>query len=132
MGITVARVRHAEALVASGVGNILVASEIVDDDSLQRLIEISRRAEVILCVDNEENIARIARLAGDAKPNINLVIDLEVGLGRCGAPPKEALRLARMARDAGLRVRGLMGYEGHLQKLAPTEQTQSLRRRLPG
>jgi D-serine deaminase-like pyridoxal phosphate-dependent protein len=127
MGITVARVRHAEALVASGVGNILVASEIVDDDSLQRLIEISRRAEVILCVDNEENIARIARLAGDAKPNINLVIYLEVGLGRCGAPPKEALRLARMARDAGLRVRGLMGYEGHLQKLAPTEQTQSLR-----
>ncbi len=127
IGMTVARVRHAEALAEHGVGSILVANEIVDEGSLRRLIEISRYAEIILSVDDEENVSQIARLAGDAKANINLVIDLEVGLGRCGAPLKEALSLARMARDFGLRVRGLMGYEGHLQKLPPTEQTQSLR-----
>jgi D-serine deaminase-like pyridoxal phosphate-dependent protein len=127
IGMTVARVRHAEALVERGIGSILVANEIVAEGSLQRLIELSHRAEIILTVDDAENIAQIARIAGDTRPKVNVVIDLEVGLGRCGAPLEEALSLARIARDAGLRVRGLMGYEGHLQKLPPTEQTRRLR-----
>jgi D-serine deaminase-like pyridoxal phosphate-dependent protein len=127
IGITVARVRHAEALVELGVSSILIANEIVDDSSLRRLIDLSHRAEIILSVDDAENIARIAHLAGDAKSNVNVVIDLEVGLGRCGAPPNQALTLARLARDAGLRVRGLMGYEGHLQKLPDTDETRRLR-----
>ncbi len=127
IGITVARVRHAEALVERGIPSILVANEIVDDKSLGRLIELSHRAEIILSVDNAENIARIARLAGDAVTNVNVVIDLEVGLRRCGAPPQGALTLARQARDAGLRVRGLMGYEGHLQKMPDTNETRRFR-----
>lgn len=127
IGITVARVRHAEALVEGGIPSILVANEIVDDSSLRRLIALSRRAEIILAVDDAENIARIAHLAGDAKGNMNVVIDLEVGLGRCGAPPQQALTLARQARDLGLRVRGVMGYEGHLQKMPDTDETLRLR-----
>ena len=127
IGITVARVRHAEALVESGIPSVLVANEIVDDSSLRRLIELSHRAEIILSVDDSENIAQIAHLAGDARSNVNVVIDLEVGLGRCGAPSNQALTLARLARDAGLRVRGLMGYEGHLQKLPDTDETRRLR-----
>ena len=132
IGITVARVRHAEALVERGIPSILVANEIVDDRSLRRLIELSRRAEIILCVDDAENIEQIARLAGDARTNVNVVIDIEVGLGRCGAPPEEALSLARRARDEGLKVRGLMGYEGHLQKLPETDETLRLRRGVAG
>ena len=127
IGITVARVRHAEALVKRGISSILVANEVVDDSSLRRLIELCRRAEIILSVDDAENIARIARLGGDLRPKINVVIDLEVGLGRCGAPPEQALVLARQARDAGLRVRGLMGYEGHLQKMPESDETRLLR-----
>ena len=38
IGVTVARVRHAEALVERGIPSILVANEIVDDGSLRRLI----------------------------------------------------------------------------------------------
>ena len=127
IGITVARVRHAEVLVERGIPSILIANEIVDDSSLRRLIKLSRRAEIILSVDDAQNIARIAHLAGDAKSNVNVVIDLEVGLGRCGAPSNGALTLARLARDAGLRVRGLMGYEGHLQKMPDTDETRQLR-----
>jgi D-serine deaminase-like pyridoxal phosphate-dependent protein len=127
IGITVARVRHAEALVRHGIRSVLVANEIVDESSLRRLIDLSQRAEIILAVDNPEVISQVARLAGDAKSEFNVVIDLEVGLKRCGAPVSDALTLARAARNAGLRVRGLMGYEGHLQKLPPTEQTRRLR-----
>ena len=43
-----------------------------------------------------------------------VVIDVNVGLPRCGCPPEQAGRLADRARAAGLSVRGVMGYEGHI------------------
>ena len=42
------------------------------------------------------------------------LIDVNVGLPRCGCPPGEAGRFADRARSAGLTVRGVMGYEGHI------------------
>ena len=43
-----------------------------------------------------------------------MVIDVDVGLPRCGCRPEEAGRLAELARARGLEVRGVMGYEGHV------------------
>ena len=60
-------------------------------------------------VDSEETIAAAAR-AGVAE----VLIDVNVGLPRCGCSPEEAGRLADRARAAGLSVRGVMGYEGHI------------------
>jgi D-serine deaminase-like pyridoxal phosphate-dependent protein len=42
-----------------------------------------------------------------------VVIDVNVGLPRCGCAPEEAARLAELARRRGLSVRGVIGYEGH-------------------
>jgi D-serine deaminase-like pyridoxal phosphate-dependent protein len=42
-----------------------------------------------------------------------VLVDVNVGLPRCGCPPPEAGRLADRARALGLEVRGVMGYEGH-------------------
>src|SRR5439155_27132868 len=43
-----------------------------------------------------------------------VLIDVNVGLPRCGCAPDDAGRLAELARSRGLEVRGVMGYEGHL------------------
>ena len=45
-----------------------------------------------------------------------MLVDVNVGLPRCGCEPGEAGRIAELARDAGLAVRGVMGYEGHLMR----------------
>jgi D-serine deaminase-like pyridoxal phosphate-dependent protein len=51
---------------------------------------------------------------------MNLLVDVDLGLKRCGAPPGEpAAALARTIVESGLGLRGLMGYEGHLQPLVP-------------
>ncbi len=42
-----------------------------------------------------------------------VLIDVNVGLPRCGCSPADAGGLAELARGAGLEVRGVMGYEGH-------------------
>ena len=127
IGITVARVRHAEALVQHGIQSILIANEIVDEPRIKRLLDLSHHAEIVVAVDNAEVIDDMGRWARNGKSTLNVVIDLELGLGRCGAPVQEALSLAQAALGAGLRVRGLMGYEGHLQKLPDTEESRQRR-----
>jgi len=42
------------------------------------------------------------------------VIDVNVGLPRCGCEPEDAGRLAEEAARRGVAVRGVMGYEGHV------------------
>ena len=66
-------------------------------------------ALVTIAVDSEEAVERAA-----AAGLRNVLIDVNVGLPRCGIVPGDAGRLADRARSAGLEVRGVMGYEGHL------------------
>ena len=49
-----------------------------------------------------------------------VLIDVNVGLPRCGCRPEDAGRLAEVARRRGLVVRGVMGYEGHVVGLPET------------
>ena len=46
----------------------------------------------------------------------DVLIDVNVGLARCGCNPPDAGRLADLARKRGMTVRGVMGYEGHLMR----------------
>jgi D-serine deaminase-like pyridoxal phosphate-dependent protein len=64
---------------------------------------------VTLAVDSAETVEAAAR--GGVR---EVIIDVNVGLPRCGCQPADAGRLADMARDRGLSVRGVMGYEGHV------------------
>jgi D-serine deaminase-like pyridoxal phosphate-dependent protein len=50
-----------------------------------------------------------------------VLVDVCVGLPRCGCPPDEAGAIADRARSRGLEVRGVMGYEGHLLREQPAE-----------
>lgn len=104
---TVATPREAIGLAAAGLDDdILVANEVVDP---RRLAELSTLPNVTIAVDSETTIeaAATARIA-------SCVVDIDVGLTRCGCDPADAGRLADLARARGLTVRGVMGYEGHL------------------
>lgn len=110
-GFTAATVREVECLAAAGLGDdLLLANEVLDPSRLARLGALVRdgRARVTLAVDSEATVEAAAR-AGVRE----VLVDVEVGLPRCGCDPAEAGRLADLARARGLAVRGVMGYEGH-------------------
>ena len=92
----------------AGLGeDLLLANEVVD---ATRLGELARAgARITVAVDSDATIDAAAR-AGVPE----VLIDVNVGLPRCGCRPEEAGRLAERARAAGLTVRGVMGYEGHI------------------
>jgi D-threonine aldolase len=102
--------------------DLLLANEVVDPDRLDGLAALDGR--VTVAVDSETTIDAAAR-AGIGE----VVIDVFVGMPRCGCPPDEAGRLADHARAGGLTVRGVMGYEGHVVGVADRatreEQTEA-------
>ncbi|MBA2624535.1 MAG: alanine racemase, partial [Acidimicrobiia bacterium] len=113
VGFTCATVREVEGLAAAGLGqDLLLANEVVDARRLGRLAA-DGSARVTLAVDSEVTVTAAA--AGGVA---EVLIDVNVGLPRCGCPPEEAGPLADLARSSGLSVRGVMGYEGHVVPVA--------------
>ena len=100
-----ATIREIEGLAKAGLGDdLLLANEVLD---ARRLGDLDAR--VTVAVDSAETIDAAVR--GGVK---EVLVDVDVGLPRCGALPEEAGRLADLARAKGLNVRGVMGYEGHV------------------
>jgi D-serine deaminase-like pyridoxal phosphate-dependent protein len=103
-GLTCATVREVEGLARAGLGeDLLLANEVAD---ARRLGAVDAR--VTLAVDSPATVDAAA--AGGVR---EVLIDVNVGLPRCGCPPEGAGALADRARSRGLEVRGVMGYEGH-------------------
>ncbi|HUI27731.1 MAG TPA: alanine racemase [Candidatus Kryptonia bacterium] len=102
---TCATIRELEGMAAAGLGDdLLLANEVLDTRRLRKL-----NARVTAAVDSDATIAAAA--AGGVR---EVLIDVNVGLPRCGCQPDDAARLADLARRQGLTVRGVMGYEGHV------------------
>ncbi len=120
IGITCARLWQAERLVSFGIRDILIANEIAGEEPVARFVEMSHEAPVIVALDNPKVVADMARHARNCKAVVNVVVDVDLGLQRCGVPPGEpAVKLAKQVVESGLKFRGIMGYEGHLQPRPP-------------
>ena len=114
---TCATIREMEGMAAAGLGeDLLLANEVVDATRLGRI-----DGRVTVAVDSASTVEAAAR--GGVK---EVLIDVNVGLPRCGCPPEEAGQLAEMARSKGLSVRGVMGYEGHVVGLPERALRQEL------
>jgi D-serine deaminase-like pyridoxal phosphate-dependent protein len=118
---TCATPREAVGLAAAGLGaDLLVANEVVDPRRLSALAALGDGVNVTVAVDSETTIDAAALAAVRS-----CLIDVDVGLPRCGCDPAEAGRLADLARRRGLDVRGVMGYEGHLMVLDDRERQRN-------
>jgi len=119
-GFTCATIRECEGMVAAGLGtDLLLANEVLDASRIGVLVAAGAR--VTVAVDSVPTIEAAA--AGGVS---EVVIDVNVGLPRCGCRPADAGRLADLARARGLAVRGAMGYEGHVVGL--TDATERARK----
>lgn len=115
-GFCCATVREMEGMAAAGLGeDLLLANETLDARRLGRL-----DARVTVAVDSPETIA--AAVEGGVR---EVLIDVNVGLPRCGCAPEQAGRLADLARRQGLTVRGVMGYEGHAMALVDRAEREA-------
>ena len=120
VGMCCQKVAEAEALVEGGITDVLVSNEVVGPLKIARLAALSQRAHIGVCVDHPDNLAALE--ARGAK--LDVYIELEVGMRRCGiAPGEPALALARaIARSKTLRFAGLQAYHGRAQHMRTMEE----------
>ena len=110
------KVGEAEVLVAGGIADVLVANEVVGSTKLHRLATLARRASITVAVDHPDAGAALAQAARHHGVTIGAVVDVDVGLGRCGVLPDDALALGTHVNALeGLVLRGLQGYHGAIQ-----------------
>ena len=125
-GVTCATVVEAE-IVSAFCDGMLLANEVVTADKCARVAALARTVRVVAAVDSTEGLEALSRAANGAGVTIGVLVDLNVGQGRCGVEPGEAaLTLARQAaRSKGIALRGVMGYEGHLQPIRDRSERES-------
>ena len=112
-------VAEAEALVDGGVDNVLVSNQVVGQRKIDRLAALARRARVGVCVDDHGNTLALQDAAQRAGSSLHVLVEIDVGMGRCGVAPGEpALALAQAIGECGaLRFEGLQAYHGSAQHI---------------
>lgn len=124
-GLTCATVSEAE-VAAQFCDDILLANEVIGKDKCARVATLARRVTMTVAVDSTAGVMALEQAAQEAGVQIGVVVDVDVGQHRCGVSPgRDATALARAASTmSGLRLRGVMGYEGHLVGVADRRQRE--------
>ncbi len=117
VGQCVQKVAEAEILAWGGVPDILVSNEVVGADKLARLAALARITRIAVCVDDASQVAAIEAAAAAADVTISVLVEIDVGAGRCGvAPGPDAVALAQViAASPHLTFGGLQAYHGSAQ-----------------
>ena len=116
-GITCATIGEAEVVADAGIdAEILIANEVVGPGKAARVAALAKRASVIVAIDSEYGLRDLASAVHAAGAEVGALVDVNVGLPRCGVAPGEPAVALAKAIDAtpGVVLRGAMGYEGHV------------------
>lgn len=124
IGVCCQKLGEAEAMADGGVDNILITYEIIGPAKIRRLMNLARRVNLMVTVDDLGNAQNLSDAAQAAGLSLGILVDINCGQNRCGVDPGQpSVDLARgVSRAPGLELRGLCGYEGHLQAVADLEE----------
>jgi D-serine deaminase-like pyridoxal phosphate-dependent protein len=129
IGLTCAKVSEAAVFAGAGIHDLLIANLLAGADKIARLVELRRQADPIICLDHLDQARSISQAMCKAGLRVRAILEIDIGLNRAGVlPGSPALELARKVADLeGLKLVGVMGYEGHLLQIAdPHEKAQKI------
>jgi 3-hydroxy-D-aspartate aldolase len=116
IGMTAATVWEARALVSAGIDDVLIANEVASPAKGALLAELATVSRITVAVDDVGVASMLAASARARGCVIDVLVDIDVGMHRGGV---RSVAGARELADAlvpldGIRLRGVMGYEGHV------------------
>jgi D-serine deaminase-like pyridoxal phosphate-dependent protein len=127
IGVACAKVGEAEVMAAAGIGDILIANQIVGKIKTRRLAQLCRHAAVMTSVDGVANVRELDAAAREHGSRIGVAIEVNIGMERSGVQPGEAaLALAHeVAACEGLRFAGVMAWEGQAMAMTPGPEREA-------
>lgn len=129
-GITVAKLSEAEVMFNAGIDDIFIANQITHPLKLKRLQELHKKARLIIGLDSEQQIALLKPFFKEADKPLNVRIEINSGLNRCGVPVNEALvRLAQaVVRQPWLNLEGIFTHAGHVYAVGNRKEVETIGR----
>lgn len=120
VGISVATVREAAAMISAGIGDILITSPLAGEaklDAVARLATIARG--LIVVVDSLEGMKALETRVRREGRTVKVLLDVDVGMKRTGISDiRQAEKLAaRLQLSGSLEFLGLQCYSGMIQHL---------------
>ena len=119
-GVCCQKVSEAEAFVRGGITDVLVSNQVRDSAKIDRLARLPKLgARAICCIDDLANIADLSAAALKHRTEIECLVEIDCGAGRCGVQSTEDVVAIANAVDAaeGLKFAGLQAYQGAMQHL---------------
>jgi 3-hydroxy-D-aspartate aldolase len=119
-GVCCQKVSEAEVFARGGIKDVLVSNQVRDPAKIDRLARLPKLgARTICCVDDIENIAGLSAAAVKHGTEIECLVEIDCGAGRCGVTTTPAVVEIAQAIDGaeGLKFAGLQAYQGAMQHL---------------
>ncbi|WP_088158374.1 DSD1 family PLP-dependent enzyme [Achromobacter xylosoxidans] len=129
-GICCQKVSEALPFVAAGIRDVHISNEVVGPAKMALLGQLARAAKISVCVDNAQNLAQLSAAMVQAGAQIDVLVEVDVGQGRCGvSDDATVLALAQQARALpGLNFAGLQAYHGSVQHYRTREERATVSR----
>ncbi len=112
IGIAAQKVSEAEVFVAAGFTDILLCFNLLSPTKIARLRALMDHAKITVVADNIEVVRALSAGMAGADMSLDVLVECETGMARCGVQSPEAARDLAVAIVAapGLRFAGLMTY----------------------
>ncbi|XP_077988536.1 D-threonine aldolase-like [Glandiceps talaboti] len=118
VGVCVQKGTEAEAMVRGGIKDVLVTNEIYGKTKLSRLVPLAKEAHITMCIDSAENLRQISEVAKKHDVIIDILVEVNVKMHRCGVEPEEVVPLAKLAQELpNVNFAGLQCYNGMNQHI---------------
>ena len=127
VGICCQKVSEAAAFVAAGVQDVLITNQIVGAKKVSHALDLAERARIGVLVDHADQVLAFDQASANRKVKIDVYIEVDVGMGRCGAVSiDQTVALARQIDQAPyLNFMGLQCYHGSAQHYRLPQERQN-------
>lgn len=119
-GVCCQKVSEAEVFARGGIQDVLVSNQVRDPQKIDRLARLPKLgARAICCVDDPANVADLSAAAVRHGTQIECLVEIDCGAGRCGVTTTEAVVQIASLIDAadGLKFAGIQAYQGAMQHM---------------
>ncbi len=120
VGVCCQKVSEAEVFARGGIKDILVSNQVRDPAKIERLARLPKTgARTIVCVDDVNNVADLSTAAVSAGTELEVLVEIDCGAGRCGVTTTPAVvEIAEAVVAApNLKFTGIQAYQGAMQHL---------------
>lgn len=128
IGICVAKLSEAQVMAQAGIRGILITSPVVAENKIKWLLDLIRQApDTMLVIDNLDNAAKLNQIFQEHNLSLNVLLDIDAGIGRTGVDLSQAVDYAhKINRLGNLKFKGIQCYAGHLQHISNLAQRRTL------